>query len=828
MQPLPPAGSRARFHSLLPTGLLALALFAGVPALRSAHGPAAQLGAGEWRYYNGADHYPVELDAGRLSVRFAAGVDAAAARSLLAGHAEVAVERLGQLELSEQGWTYAPLRGGLGQGEILRLRAALEADARVVFAQPAVLRTGELLGLTNRLLVSLAKHTTRQQLEALAAPAGLAIVEAIPYVEEGYVLELPRGTQRTALGLSAELMESGLFDWSLPEFVLQRVQRYTPNDPTYPSQWHLNATGQGGSKVDADVDAPEAWNLQKGSAGVVVAIIDGGVEYTHQDLSVNAVPGFDFLGNDATPLPSGTGDNHGTACAGVAVARQDNGVGLSGIAPNCKLMPIRLVGAGMTNTMEGNAIAWAKNNGAAILSNSWGPPDGTGANYPLPANVKAAIDDANATGRGGLGCVIFWASGNGNESVELDGYAKYSGVIAVGASTDQDRRSSYSDFGPSLDICAPSNGGVTSGIWTTDRTGTAGYSSGNYTSTFGGTSSACPLAAGVGALVLSQNPALTRAQVYNVLTSTADKIDTAGGGYVNGFSNLYGFGKVNAFAAVNAAGTGGGGGGGGGGGSAITINATDVPKAIPDNNTTGATSNLAVSGLTGNLTEVDVSVSISHTYKGDLTVSLIHPDGTAVILHNKTGGSADNVITTFDTLTAPAQALSAFNNKNPNGTWRLRAVDSANQDVGTLTAWALILKTGGTSSGPITSLAVASDVPKAIPDNNLTGVTSLLPVANLSGTLVDVNVSVNISHTYKGDLTVTLIHPDGTAVILHNKTGGSADNVNTTFDTVTAPAQPLTALNGKTPNGTWQLRMVDSATQDLGSLLSWSLQLVHQ
>jgi subtilisin-like proprotein convertase family protein len=119
-------------------------------------------------------------------------------------------------------------------------------------------------------------------------------------------------------------------------------------------------------------------------------------------------------------------------------------------------------------------------------------------------------------------------------------------------------------------------------------------------------------------------------------------------------------------------------------------------------------------------------------------------------------------------------------------------------------------------------------VPKAIPDNNLTGVTSLLPVANLTGTLVDVNVSVNISHTYKGDLTVTLIHPDGTAVILHNKTGGSADNVNTTFDTVTAPAQPLTALNGKTPNGTWRLRMVDSAAQDLGSLLSWSLQLVHQ
>jgi subtilisin-like proprotein convertase family protein len=785
--------------------------------------------AGEWRYYNGTDLYQVEPDVARLSVRFAAGWTPASIAETLAQRDETDRAALASAVISEQGWLEVQLRPGLSADEVTAARLALEADPRIAYAQPVVWRVsqdplqplGEKLGLTNRMVVSFAKGTKKQQLDALGRQLGFRIVERLEYVEEGYLLEFARGMERTALGISSDLMETGLFEWSLPEFVVERVERYTPADPSYPSQWHLNSTGQGGAKVDADVDAPEAWNTQKGSATIVVAIIDGGIEYTHEDLTANAVAGFDFLGNDSTPLPSGTGDNHGTACAGVAVAKQDNAKGLSGIAPNCKLMPIRLVGAGMTTTMEANSISWAKNNGAAIMSNSWGPPDGTGQNYPLPANVKAAIDDARNNGRGGKGCLIFWASGNGNESVELDGYASYVNVIAVGASTDQDKRSYYSDYGPSLDIVAPSNGGVTTGIWTTDRTGTAGYASGNYANNFGGTSSACPLAAGVGALVLSQNPNLTWTQAYGVLTSTADKIDTAGGAYVNGFSNLYGYGKVNANAAVAAA------GGAPPPSGSTTINATDVPKSIPDNNTTGVTSNLVVSGLSNSLTEVDVSVNITHPYKGDLRVTLIHPDGTEVILHNLTGGSADNIATTFDTLTTPAQPLSAFVGKAPNGTWKLKVQDLAASDVGTLTAWSLIVKTGTTAPPPTTTNKSSVDVPKSIPDNNTTGVVSVLPVSGLTGTLTDVNVSVAITHTYKGDLRVTLIHPDGTQVILHNQTGGSADNINTTYDTLTAPAQALTAFNGKTPNGTWQLKIQDLAAQDVGTLTAWSIQLVH-
>jgi subtilisin family serine protease len=153
--------------------------------------------------------------------------------------------------------------------------------------------------------------------------------------------------------------------------------------------------------------------------------------------------------------------------------------------------------------------------------------------------------------------VILFAAGNSNFDVSRNSYASYSGCIAVAASTNRDLKASYSNFGLGISICAPSNGGTLS-ITTTDATGTLGYSSGNYTSTFGGTSSACPLAAGVAALVLSANPNLTWRQVRRVLEQSADKIDTAGGAYsALGHSTKYGYGRVNASRAVQLAAAGG-------------------------------------------------------------------------------------------------------------------------------------------------------------------------------------------------------------------------------------------------------------------------------
>nr|MDQ4041873.1 S8 family serine peptidase [Actinomycetota bacterium] len=180
---------------------------------------------------------------------------------------------------------------------------------------------------------------------------------------------------------------------------------------------------------------------------------------------------------------------------------------------------------------------------------------------------RLAIDFAVERGRLGRGCVIAWAAGNGNEDVGNDGYAGYDKVIAVAACNDTGTRSAYSDFGDAVWCAFPSNdfdGPLTPGIWTTDRSGVEGYNSGDeslgdaggdYTNSFGGTSSACPGVAGVVGLMLARNPELTPQEVKAILRETSDRIDEAGGDYDSqGHSRLYGFGRVNARRAVEAAG----------------------------------------------------------------------------------------------------------------------------------------------------------------------------------------------------------------------------------------------------------------------------------
>jgi hypothetical protein len=163
------------------------------------------------------------------------------------------------------------------------------------------------------------------------------------------------------------------------------------------------------------------------------------------------------------------------------------------------------------------------------------------------------MEHATTNGRGGKGMVILFAAGNSNDDTDRDNYVSSQFVIGVAASTNFDTRAGYSRFGSAVSISAPSSGGSL-GITTTDLSGAGGYSSGNFTGSFGGTSSACPLAAGIAALMLSVNPDLTWNEVKQILEQTADKIDADNGNYNDqGFSVFYGYGRVNAFRAVEMA-----------------------------------------------------------------------------------------------------------------------------------------------------------------------------------------------------------------------------------------------------------------------------------
>ncbi len=237
--------------------------------------------------------------------------------------------------------------------------------------------------------------------------------------------------------------------------------------------------------------------------------------------------------------------------------------------------------------------------------------------------------------------------------------------------------------------------------------------------------------------------------------------------------------------------------------------------AIPDNNVTGVTSTMSVpDSLT--ISSVSVSVNITHTWKGDLVVTLIGPDGTSSILHNRTGGSTDNVITTYAIATTPNQSLSPFNGKNTVGTWSLHVQDLAAADVGVLNTWSV------TFNG---EKAVTANL--AIPDNSATGVTSTQNFTQ-SGTVSGVRVRVGITHGNKSQLVVTLIAPDGTSVILHNRTGGAVANLNTEYPDLTVPNQSLGALVGKSITGNWSLKVQDLASGTTGTFNSWTLSLNAQ
>jgi subtilisin-like proprotein convertase family protein len=224
-----------------------------------------------------------------------------------------------------------------------------------------------------------------------------------------------------------------------------------------------------------------------------------------------------------------------------------------------------------------------------------------------------------------------------------------------------------------------------------------------------------------------------------------------------------------------------------------------TPVAIPDAATVEST--LTVAGCTGNAAAIStVEVHIAHTYRGDLVVSLIAPDGSAYVLSNRSGGSADNIDQTY-TVNLGSEVAT--------GTWRLRVQDAAASDVGTLKSWTLSLGSAPTSCTATNSVDT--------PTIDLGTVESAVTPANCTGMASATStVEVHIVHTYRGDLVVSLVAPDGSAYLLSNRQGGSADNIDQTF---------TVNLSSEQRNGTWRLRVQDAAASDTGFLNSWTLNV---
>ena len=508
--------------------------------------------------------------------------------------------------------------------------------------------------------------------------------ESAPILRGAYIWQFEYPLR--SIPLLQQSLEAGEIESFSPLVEKKQNARLAPDDTEFAAQWHLENTGQTNGLPGEDANVTDTWDTYTGS-GVVISVIDDGLDHEHSDLQphYSALFSYDWCDDDGDPSPTGW-NGHGTAVAGVAAAVGNNALDVTGVAFNATIAGSTLIACWASDATEADALSYESDD-IDIYTNSWGPyDDGERLEGPGPLTLAAFESDAY-NGREGLGNLITWAAGNGlgsNDDSNYDGYANSRFTIAVTAISHQGEQSSYAEPGANILVAAHSNG-AGEGITTTDITGSGGYnSSGNVTHDFGGTSSATPLAAGVIALILDANENLTWRDVQHVLVNSARMNDASDSSWsVNGaghdISHKYGFGAVDAGAAVSVA------------ENWVNVgeelNATYGPYTpsldIPDDDNSWSEVTAVVTDEYS-LESVDVSVDITHSARGDLDIVLVSPLGTESWLA-ETHGDDGNDYSDWMFSTVRHWDESSL------GTWTLKVRDTSSSDNGTLDSWELIL-----------------------------------------------------------------------------------------------------------------------------------------
>ncbi|MEZ5738191.1 MAG: S8 family peptidase [Burkholderiaceae bacterium] len=491
------------------------------------------------------------------------------------------------------------------------------------------------------------------------------------------------------------------------QYTLPQAGTATGTDPLLANQWHLQNTGQFGGKPGEDLRAIAAWALNRGD-GARVAVVDDAIEVTHLDLLPNVVAGASFnyraaRFGTAYPLPCFTGDDHGTAVAGLVAARADNNLGGAGVAPD-----VQLVGYNPLSTNVDADIADALTRDLQandVFHNSWGAPD-SGPLYPAEALFVNAINTGLASGRGGKGSVYVFPAGNGGcyaraadgscyrESSNFDGYVNKLGIITACAVDNQGRAPYYVERGANVMICGMSSGSSI-GITTTDIEN-------RFRNNFSGTSASAPMVSGVAALILAENPSLTWRDVQQVMLRSARKNDPADAEWRSefglDFNPKYGFGVADAQAAVTLARS-----WTSIGGSESLVSCGPFTRApnldLPDppllaNNTSGTpvtvTDTNPVAGCPINKIEfIEIRLTADHSYSGDLRVDLVSPNGLVSelayerVCPDSGGGDPCGSYTDW-----PFGSVRHMD-EPVDGDWQLRVTDVQARDSGRFNTWSL-------------------------------------------------------------------------------------------------------------------------------------------
>lgn len=386
--------------------------------------------------------------------------------------------------------------------------AALLASLLIIgpvaaFAAPGAAAGDRAAHAPGRFLVKFSPLAQASSVAALNARHGVRELDRIDRLGVR-VMSVPRGRSAEALARAYSLNPSVVF--AEPDYMVQAS--LVPNDTHYSNQWAM-----------PKISAPAAWDVTTGSEAVTISIVDTGIQSNHPDLTGRVVGGYDYVNGDSDPSDD---NGHGTMCAGVAAANSNNALGVAGMDWSARLLAVKVLdstGSGFTSNVA-KGITYSADNGARVISLSLGASSGS-------STLKSAVDYAY-----GKGSLLVAASGNdGANSVSYP--AAYSNVMAVGATDSKDALASFSNYGAAQDVVAP---GVS--IATTRLGGSYAY--------FSGTSAAAPFVSGLAGLLLSQDSALTNADVAGFIRAGATDLGAAG------WDERFGWGRIDASRALSA------------------------------------------------------------------------------------------------------------------------------------------------------------------------------------------------------------------------------------------------------------------------------------
>ena len=452
---------------------------------------------------------------------------------------------------------------------------------------------GTMFYLTDKIIVRFSPEMCSSSIDKLIERYCLIIINEYPHPLNTYLLQITSSSGQNPVKVANRIADEQGVIFAEPNMVHRFQTAWIPPDSLFTRQWYLNAQTGPQLYEESSVSAVAAWEITKGSRDVVVAVIDNGFDISHPDFQGlnKVVHPKDYVDGDSNPFPEfGAQFNHGTPCAGIAIA-ESNGTGVVGIAHGCAFMPVRFSLSASDDQLVD--IFEEVSRKADVISCSWSTPP---VNSPLSQLLFDTLERIATTGGSkGKGCVLCFAAGNYNAPIRqdvnnngftwidsqgqqrttegsiLNGFAAHPSVITVAASTSLNKHAAYSNWGSEICICAPSNNFhpldrqqfvAGRSVWTTDDEayGRGFTISSRFTNDFGGTSAATALVAGIAALVLSVNPNLSATEVKEILQTTADKItdpdpDIMSGANMGqydtkGQSNWFGFGKVNAARAV--------------------------------------------------------------------------------------------------------------------------------------------------------------------------------------------------------------------------------------------------------------------------------------